>query len=74
MPTANKDAYSPAIGARIEEIRIMTADEKEAYGWENYNDTLVIVLDNKFCLIPVGDGDVVFPGDLHIERKNFGGE
>lgn len=73
MPTANKNAYSPAIGATIKEIREMTADEKEAYAWEDRRWALVIVLDNGFCLVPKSDEEGNGPGDLNIERKNFGG-
>jgi hypothetical protein len=68
MPTANKDAYSLAIGAKIKEIREMTTDEKESYSWEDHMSALVIVLDNGFLLVPTADTEANGPGDLYIER------
>ena len=64
-------AYGLMVGAKIVEVRAMTKDEADSYGWEigNWNTPpMVIFLDNGRCIVPSADPEGNEAGHLFYEK------
>ena len=61
------------IGRTIVDVRLMTQDEIDQFGWHStpFDVPFVVWLDNGTWFIPVRDPEVNGPGDLMIEPSSI---
>ena len=65
-----KEEYGSIVGQKIAQVRTLSAQEREDFGWEiGYGGVpMVIILENGAALIPSQDPEGNGPGHIFLEK------